>query len=128
MQHDRAKAVQTWHVSAWLLSQVVTLAQGDCLPPTGMHLERDHLFEAELSPLHQETALGSFGEAVPVGLVYCAQPALGEHMQTYWLNYFWREKRCEPLCPHFLMLQVATEKVVCVLVFMDQQVPDVMQE
>src|SRR5205814_3241023 len=87
-----------------------------------------YLGAAHPSPLHQEAAFGSFGEAAPVGFVYCAQPPLGEHMQPYGLNHLGREEGREPLCSYFLMLQVPTEQVVCTLGFMNQQVPDVMQE
>src|SRR5262249_8741965 len=128
MQYDRAIAVQTWHVFPRLFTLVVALAQGDCLPPTGLRLECRHLGVTHLAPLRQKAALGSVREVVPVVCIYGAQPALGEYMQTYRLNHLWREERCKPPRPHFFMLQVPTEKVVYVLVFMDQQVPDVMQE
>src|SRR5262245_27894103 len=80
VEHDGAKAFQTCHVSVWPFAQVVAFAQGDCLQPTVVHPESDHFLEAHLSPLHHEAALGSFGEALPVGLVNGAQETLGEHM------------------------------------------------
>src|SRR5262249_45961560 len=120
LQHDRAKAFQTWYVFAWLFAQVVTLAQGHGPSPADMCLERHNLGATHPTPLHQEAALRRVAHAMPVGVIDGAEPTLGEHMEPDGLNHLGREKGREPLRAHFLMLQVPTEPVVCPLGFMDQ--------